>query len=159
VRLRRGRPRPRPLPRPAPLRCVICLVLNRQPAAPAITQIGGDAICAAHVRLRAEGASLVGALQLARAALVPPRTRPTAVSALDAPVHEVQLSLVADPLTERERVVLRYLASTLTAPEIATELFVSINTVKTHTRGIYRKLGVISGRRAAVTRARQLGLL
>lgn len=138
---------------------MICLVLPGQPVAPAITTIGGDAICRSHVRLRAESASLVGALQLGRATLEPSWRRRTAVSALVLPLHEVQLSLVADPLTDREQVVLRYLASNLSAIEIADELFVSINTVKTHKRGIYRKLGVTGGRRAAVTRARQLGLL
>lgn len=154
------RPSSRPLLRPAAPLCVICLVLPDRPAAKAITTIGGDAICRGHVQLRAEGASLLGAIQLARAAVAPPRRRSwMAVSALTVPVHEIQLSLVADPLTERERAVLRYLASSLAAEEIATELFVSINTVKTHQRGIYRKLGVTGGRRPAVERARQLGLL
>jgi LuxR family maltose regulon positive regulatory protein len=63
-----------------------------------------------------------------------------------------------DPLTGRERTVLRYLASTLTNAEIAAELYVSVNTVKTHERSLYRKLGV-AGRREAVARARELDLL
>ena len=63
-----------------------------------------------------------------------------------------------DPLTERERTVLRYLASTLSNAEIAAELYVSINTVKTHQRALYRKLGV-TNRREAVQRARSLDLL
>ncbi|MGE0300617.1 LuxR C-terminal-related transcriptional regulator [Pseudonocardia sp.] len=63
-----------------------------------------------------------------------------------------------DPLTGRERTVLRYLASTLTNAEIAAELYVSVNTVKTHERSLYRKLGV-AGRRDAVARARTLDLL
>jgi LuxR family maltose regulon positive regulatory protein len=62
-----------------------------------------------------------------------------------------------DPLTERERTVLRYLASTLSTGEIASELYLSVNTVKTHQRSIYRKLGV-AGRRDAVHRARLLQL-
>ena len=45
-----------------------------------------------------------------------------------------------------------------TAEEIADSLFVSVNTVKTHLRGIYRKLGV-NRRRDAITVARQRGLL
>ncbi|GAA2577665.1 LuxR C-terminal-related transcriptional regulator [Winogradskya consettensis] len=49
-----------------------------------------------------------------------------------------------DPLTERERSVLRLLRGTLTLPEIANELWVSPNTVKTHVRAIYRKLEVTS---------------
>jgi LuxR family maltose regulon positive regulatory protein len=60
-----------------------------------------------------------------------------------------------DPLTERERTVLRYLASTLSNTEIAAELYVSVTTVKTHQRALYRKLGA-AGRRDAVQRARLL---
>ncbi|MFL5816220.1 MAG: LuxR C-terminal-related transcriptional regulator [Conexibacter sp.] len=65
---------------------------------------------------------------------------------------------LAEALTERERAVLRLLPTQLTHAEIAGELFVSVNTVKTHVRGIYRKLDV--ARRAdAVDRARGLQLL
>lgn len=63
-----------------------------------------------------------------------------------------------DPLSGRELDVLRLLGSDLSGPAIARELFVSLNTVRTHTRHIYTKLGVTS-RRAAVSRAHQLGLL
>jgi 3-oxoacid CoA-transferase subunit B len=59
------------------------------------------------------------------------------------------------PLTGR---VLRYLPTNLSMPEIAKELYVSLNTVRTHTRHVYAKLG--THRRAdTVTRARALGLL
>jgi ATP/maltotriose-dependent transcriptional regulator MalT len=61
-------------------------------------------------------------------------------------------------LSERELAVLRLLASKLSQREIAAELYVSFNTVKTHTRAIFRKLGVAS-RAEAVDRARELGLL
>jgi LuxR family transcriptional regulator, maltose regulon positive regulatory protein len=54
--------------------------------------------------------------------------------------------------------VLRYLPSDLTAPEIAAELHVSTNTVKTHMRNLYAKLGT-HRRHEAVERARALGLL
>lgn len=63
-----------------------------------------------------------------------------------------------DPLSDRELDVLRYLASDLGGPEIARELVVSLNTVRTHTKHIYTKLEV-TNRRSAVTRAHQLGLL
>jgi LuxR family maltose regulon positive regulatory protein len=63
-----------------------------------------------------------------------------------------------EPLTEREREVLRLLPSRLTLGEIAAELFVSRNTLKFHMRAIYRKLGVDS-RAAAVESARALLLL
>jgi LuxR family transcriptional regulator, maltose regulon positive regulatory protein len=65
---------------------------------------------------------------------------------------------LVDPLSDRERTVLRYLASRLSTAEIADELYVSVNTVKTHCKSIYRKLGA-SGRRDAVDRARRLHLL
>jgi LuxR family transcriptional regulator, maltose regulon positive regulatory protein len=61
-------------------------------------------------------------------------------------------------LTESELAVLRFLPSHLTNQEIAEALFLSINTVKTHLRAAYRKLGVAS-RRAAIARARRLDLL
>ena len=65
---------------------------------------------------------------------------------------------LSEPLRESELRVLRYLPTNLTAPEIATELYVSRHTVKTHIRSLYAKLG--THRRAeAVARARELGLL
>lgn len=70
-------------------------------------------------------------------------------------------SAVPDPtdgLTEREQALLAELPSMRTAEEIAHTMFVSVNTVKTHLRGIYRKLGV-NHRRDAITVARQRGLL
>jgi len=63
-----------------------------------------------------------------------------------------------DELSDAELRVARYLPSNLRTPEIAAELFVSTNTVRTHLRHIYAKLGV-HGRAEAVDRARQLGLL
>jgi LuxR family maltose regulon positive regulatory protein len=63
-----------------------------------------------------------------------------------------------EPLSERELDVLRLLATDLGGPEIARELFVSLNTMRTHTKSIYAKLGV-SSRRAAVRRAVELELL
>jgi LuxR family maltose regulon positive regulatory protein len=65
---------------------------------------------------------------------------------------------LVDPLSERELDVLRLLTSDLTGPEIARELTVSVNTMRTHTKNIYSKLGVTS-RRAAVRHAEQLHLL
>ena len=63
-----------------------------------------------------------------------------------------------EPLSERELEVLRLLESELDGPGIARELVVSLNTVRTHTKNIYAKLGVNS-RRAAVRQAAELGLL
>ena len=61
-------------------------------------------------------------------------------------------------LTERELIVLRYLPTMLKAAEIADDLFVTVNTVKSHLRAIYRKLDVTT-RREAVERARAVNLL
>jgi len=63
-----------------------------------------------------------------------------------------------EPLSERELQVLRLLDSELTGPEIARELFVTLNTLRSHTKRIFTKLEVTS-RRAAVARARERGLL
>ena len=52
-----------------------------------------------------------------------------------APLHE--------PLSERELTVLRYLPTLLSSSEIAGELFVTVNTVKSHLKSIYRKLEVV----------------
>jgi LuxR family maltose regulon positive regulatory protein len=54
--------------------------------------------------------------------------------------------------------VLRYLPTNLTAPEIAGQLHLSVNTVRTHMRHLYAKLGA-HRRQEAVDRARTLGLL
>ncbi len=64
----------------------------------------------------------------------------------------------AEPLTEREQRILRYLPTMLSNAEIGAEIFVSLNTVKTHLRSIYRKLEA-KGRADAVEKARRLGLL
>ena len=64
---------------------------------------------------------------------------------------------LADPLTEREMAVLRLLRRPLSLREIGQELHVSQNTIKTHTRAIYRKLGV-STRHGAVEKGREMGI-
>jgi LuxR family maltose regulon positive regulatory protein len=63
-----------------------------------------------------------------------------------------------EPLSERERTILSYLETMLSTDEIAGELFLSTNTIKSHAKSIYRKLGV-TRRRDAVLRARALRLL
>jgi LuxR family maltose regulon positive regulatory protein len=69
-----------------------------------------------------------------------------------------KLTELAEPLTGREMAVLRLLTGTMSLREIASEMYVSPNTVKTHTQAVYRKLGV-SGRQDAVAKGRRLGLL
>ncbi len=68
------------------------------------------------------------------------------------------VEMPAEPLTNRETTVLVRMAQAMSAEDIAHDLFLSINTVKTHQRGIYRKLAV-SRRNDAVRKARSLGLV
>jgi LuxR family maltose regulon positive regulatory protein len=65
---------------------------------------------------------------------------------------------LAEPLTQRELTVLRFLATSMSISEIASELFLSANTVKSHLAAIYRKLSATC-RREAVLRARELELI
>ena len=67
-------------------------------------------------------------------------------------------ALLAEPLTGAERRVLELLPTHLTEARMAEQLFVTRNTVKTHVKSVYRKLGVAS-RAEAVRRARDTGLL
>ena len=64
----------------------------------------------------------------------------------------------SDIPSEAEVRVLRLLATSLSQREVADELYISINTVKTHTKALYQKLGT-SSRQETVRRARELGLL
>jgi LuxR family maltose regulon positive regulatory protein len=76
----------------------------------------------------------------------------------DSSKSQVPESELVEPLSERELEVFQLLADGLTNREIASRLFLSLNTVKTHTRNIYGKLGAHS-RTQAVARARSLGIL
>lgn len=73
-------------------------------------------------------------------------------------VPATHILLGGERLSERELEVTALLATDLTGPEIAARLYVSINTLRTHTKHIFTKLDVKT-RRAAVSRARELGLL
>jgi LuxR family maltose regulon positive regulatory protein len=84
-----------------------------------------------------------------------------ALEALDrrGPEHSRAATVIlVEPLSEREQAILRYLPTMMSNQEIAGELFVSVNTVKTHLKAIYRKLDA-TGRREAVQRGRELGLM
>ena len=65
---------------------------------------------------------------------------------------------LVEPLTEREREVLTHVAGMLNTAEVASEMYISVNTVKTHLKSIYRKLAA-AHRSEAVRRARQLQLI
>ena len=80
-------------------------------------------------------------------------SRPTAPTA---PTAATARTPLVDELSHRELDVLRLLRSELSGPEIARELTVSLNTLRTHTKNIYAKLGV-STRREAVRRAASSG--
>ncbi len=87
----------------------------------------------------------------------PVATYARSLRGLPTPVAVPSQRLV-DPLSSRELEILRLLASELTGPQMARHLVVSLNTVRTHTKNVYAKLGVNS-RMAAVRRARELDLL
>ncbi len=74
------------------------------------------------------------------------------------PIQGQSPAVLVQPLTEREREVLAHLDALLPTRQIAAEMFVSVNTVKTHVRAILRKLSA-KRRHEAVRRARELGLL
>jgi LuxR family maltose regulon positive regulatory protein len=66
--------------------------------------------------------------------------------------------VIVEPLSEREREVLEHVSAMESTAEIATEMYISVNTVKTHLKSIYRKLAV-THRGEAVRRAKKLGML
>jgi LuxR family maltose regulon positive regulatory protein len=103
--------------------------------------------CARSARARLDGAPAPGVHLTARVLALEERLRGAPRPAAAAP----------GDLTERELAVLRMLGGLASAREIAAQLYVSHNTVKTQVRSIYRKLGVAT-RAEAVARARELGL-
>src|SRR5205085_8286248 len=113
-----------------------------------------------HVRVFAdEGASMAALLEDAAERGVAPDYARRLLDALGRPAARAPVGQgLVEPLSERELEVLRLLASELDGPDIARELVVSLNTMRTHTKNIYAKLGV-SSRRAAVRHAEELGLL
>jgi LuxR family maltose regulon positive regulatory protein len=66
--------------------------------------------------------------------------------------------LIVERLSDREREVLRFASSMLSTEEIARTMYLSVNTVKTHLKSIFRKLGA-TRRGEAVRRAKRLGLI
>jgi ATP/maltotriose-dependent transcriptional regulator MalT len=125
---------------------------------------GSAALLLAAVRHAVGDLSGAGALLDEAGELVQQLTDPGVLAALvtqarrplrTAPRRRVQ---VAAPLTVRELAVVRLLSTRLSSREIAQELSVSVNTVRSQVQAIYRKLGV-SSRAEAVAHARELGLL
>jgi LuxR family transcriptional regulator, maltose regulon positive regulatory protein len=89
--------------------------------------------------------------------LVEPRTSGLLSQAENSPAGR-EVKPLLDPLTESETRVLRYLPTDLSKREIADELYVTVNTIKTHVKHLYAKLDV-NTRWQAVERARALGLV
>jgi LuxR family maltose regulon positive regulatory protein len=83
---------------------------------------------------------------------------PPKVSTSQIRVQPAVGSVIIEPLSEREIEVLELVAEGLTNQQVASRLFLSLHTIKAHTRNIYGKLGVHS-RTEAVARARALGVL
>ena len=90
----------------------------------------------------------------------PAASLPAAPAAAPVPVPPAAVppERLLEPLSQAEARVLRFLQTSLSAPEIARELYVSVNTVRTHMRHLYDKLGA-HRRLEALDRARALGLL
>jgi LuxR family maltose regulon positive regulatory protein len=90
--------------------------------------------------------------------VAPPVMSPGAVPFQRKAPPSDQAAPVIERLSEREREVLTHASRMLSTAEIATEMYISVNTVKTHLRSIYRKLSA-THRNEAVRRARQLQLI
>jgi LuxR family maltose regulon positive regulatory protein len=106
-----------------------------------------------------DGPPMEALLKLAVKRRIVPAYARTLLAAFGGPEDKPQVHPeLIEPLSERELDVLRLLGTDLGGPEIARELMVSENTMRTHTKNIYEKLGVNS-RRSAVRRAEELDLL
>jgi len=106
-----------------------------------------------------EGAPMAELLaSAARQAIAPAYVRRLLAAFGSSEARPAAKQQLVEPLSERELDVLRLLAGDLDGPDIARELVVSLNTVRSHTKSIYAKLGVNS-RREAVRRAAELDLL
>jgi LuxR family maltose regulon positive regulatory protein len=118
---------------PALIRKIISVLTGRTPAAPAVIP------------------------PQRTPAAIPPRQMPTGIPPQQTPAAGPPERL-PEPLSQAETRILRFLQTSLSAPEIARELYVSVNTVRTHMRHLYDKLGA-HRRLEALDRARALGLL
>jgi LuxR family maltose regulon positive regulatory protein len=123
------------------------LFVDKGPNGAILIQDWRDCSANAPAELRAYADRLLGAFA---------GKEPPAAPSIAVPV--VPSAALAEPLTGREMEVLRLLASTLTAEEIAEQLYVAPSTIRTHIKNIYAKLGV-ARRLQAVERARELGLM
>jgi len=108
-----------------------------------------------------QGAAMEKLLHLAQARAMAPQFVQRLLAAFEAQRLPMDMSApepLVDALSERELEILQHLNGPLSTPEIAEQLVVSSNTIRTHVKNIYGKLGV-HGRSGAVRRAKELGLL
>jgi len=112
-----------------------------------------------HVRVFLdEGAPMLRVLREAAGAGIRPDFVRTLSRSLRNSGEIAAVTPLPDPLSERELSVVRLLGTQLTGPQIARELHVSVNTMRTHTKHIFVKLDV-NDRAAAVRRAEALGII
>jgi LuxR family maltose regulon positive regulatory protein len=131
------------------VRGVLEIARGRAGAALRLAQHDPRAAAAAHPALIRKIIGELGGRTPAAPAASPPEQ---AAPAAGPPEH------LPEPISQAEARVLRFLQTSLSAPEIARELYVSVNTVRTHMRHLYDKLGA-HRRLEAIDRARALGLL
>lgn len=131
---------------------------DRRRALPRAAAVVEAARAEGHVRLLLDAGPPAERLLRALAHRTPSRYLWHVLRAAPAPAT-VETSGVrgAVTLSDRELEVVRHLPSAMSSAEIAAQLFISLNTLKTHLRAVYRKLGV-KGRREAIERAEELGL-
>ena len=150
----------------AEIKAARALALSRRGAGLCETSAALIALAVARQRVGDPGAAhhLVGEARRTLECCPDPGRLPALLESAESELHRAVTPQVttaragAARLTERELAVLRLLPSSRSQREVAATLYVSLNTVKTHIRGIYRKLG-ISTREEAVSRARALRLL
>jgi LuxR family maltose regulon positive regulatory protein len=108
-----------------------------------------------------EGEPMASLLREAETRGIAPDYVPKLLAAFETDTVQVEqrsITLLIEPLSERELEVLRLLNTELSGPEIASELTIALSTVRTYTKSIYSKLNV-NNRRAAVIRAEELNLI
>jgi LuxR family maltose regulon positive regulatory protein len=110
-----------------------------------------------------EGLAMEKLLQLARTKSLTPQFVSRLLAAFESrrkhiPEPAPEIQALIEPLSDRELEILQLLNGPLSTPEIARQLILSANTVRTHIKNIYGKLGV-HGRSGAVSRGKELGLV
>ncbi|MEU6135114.1 LuxR C-terminal-related transcriptional regulator [Nocardioides sp. NPDC047086] len=127
-------------------------------AMPPLTRALESGVPAGYVRIFLDEGEEMSALLAVAQHRSPATAAIAALRTNEAQGPKAAAEVLPEPLSDRELQVLSLLATELTGPEIARRLFVSVNTLRTHTRHIFTKLDVTT-RARAVRRARDLGLV